>query len=294
MQDKIHEVLQRSPLNHQNTWSPLSMPALRPWSLRCFGSFSTRKSPTLEHLRHPAARGEVFLVGTSHISAASAAEAKHCKHKTQGKFLCCFLIHSLEKSIKVSQDALLGTQKTARQEARQLPTHIDAYILWERDRIIYWYIVYTYISICTCDMYLHYIYIPGELPRTNLEFQGFRRLFPFFTKDHSCQSWTTNTSINQLREYIISSASLESCFPIVQCYALRSVKWFWMSSRSMSWWSCAPDRRQRLQAERLDESCSILPGAFGGTSGKKSRKAWFMFSFKHAQIENEEGEIIWL
>lgn len=25
------------------------------------------------------------------------------------------------------------------------------------------------------------------------------------------------------------------------------------------------DRRQRLQAERLDESCSILPGAFGGT-----------------------------
>lgn len=54
------------------------------------------------------------------------------------------------------------------------------------------------------------------------------------------------------------------------------------------------DRRQRLQAERLDESCSILPGAFGGTSGEKSRKAWFMFSSKHAQIENEEGEIIWL
>jgi len=30
----------------------------------------------LEHLRHPAARGEVFLVGTSHISAASAAEVR--------------------------------------------------------------------------------------------------------------------------------------------------------------------------------------------------------------------------
>lgn len=127
LQDKIHEVLQRSPLNHQNTWSPLSMPALRPWSLRCFGSFSTRKSQTLEHLRHPAARGEVFLVGTSHISAASAAEAKHCKHKTQENFLCCFLIHSLEKSFKVSQDALLGTQKTARQN-NYLHTYMHIYI----------------------------------------------------------------------------------------------------------------------------------------------------------------------
>lgn len=39
-------------------------------------SFATRAAPTLEHLRHPLSTGEVFLVGTSHISAKSAAEAR--------------------------------------------------------------------------------------------------------------------------------------------------------------------------------------------------------------------------
>ena len=53
------------------------------------------------------------------------------------------------------------------------------------------------------------------------------------------------------------------------------------------------DRRQRLEAERLDESCSILPGVFGGASGEKLWQALFMFSYKHAKIENEEGETIW-
>lgn len=71
------------------------------------------------------------------------------------------LIHSLEKSIKVSQDAYIGHSKNSK--ARQLPTQIHAYILWERDRIIL-YIDILYIdvriSICTCDMYLHiYIYL---------------------------------------------------------------------------------------------------------------------------------------
>ena len=153
MQDKIHEVLQRSPLNHQNTWSPLSMPALRPWSLRCFGSFSTRKSPTLEHLRHPAARGEVFLVGTSHISAASAAEAKHCKHKTQP-------YPFLGEEYQGISGCLYWALKK-QQGKTTTYTNTCIYIVRKRqNNIIYWYIVYRCISICTCDMYLHiYIYI---------------------------------------------------------------------------------------------------------------------------------------
>eukprot|EP00435_Cladocopium_sp_Y103_P023606 s20_g5.t1 len=50
---------------------------LAPWlRLRCFSSFAARKAPTLEHLWHPLAQGEVFLVGTSHISAESADEVR--------------------------------------------------------------------------------------------------------------------------------------------------------------------------------------------------------------------------
>ena len=123
------------------------------------------------------------------------------QRRSIAKFLCCFLIHSVEKSFKVSQDFLLGTKNS---KARQLPTQIHAYIyiyiVRKRRNNILIYSIYTYKYLYLWYVFT-YIYIyTWWVAKDKSRIPGISTIVSLFTKDHSCQCWTTNTSINQLRE----------------------------------------------------------------------------------------------
>ena len=128
----MHVDLQRGTFNHQHLVSTE------------YASTSSMVTPVLRKLFHT----EITDLGTFATSCGQRrslpgwyfthlrgicgrGEAGNIKHRGN---LCCFPIHSSEKSFKVSQDAILGTQKPERQD-NYLQVH--TYILRERDRIIY-------------------------------------------------------------------------------------------------------------------------------------------------------------
>ncbi|CAE7770795.1 unnamed protein product, partial [Symbiodinium sp. CCMP2456] len=69
---------------------------------RNFTASSPGLSQTVEHLRHPLNTGEVFLVGTSHISEASAKEVRDIIHTVRPRHVVVELCEARRRRLEAT------------------------------------------------------------------------------------------------------------------------------------------------------------------------------------------------